>query len=67
MQTNFSSGFSGVFAAAPRAPGTASSRSRNARGSGEAFTHLYSQNSKTTVQNCTGLQSVLHLRALQAS
>lgn len=27
MQTNFSAGFSGVFAAAPRAPGTASSRS----------------------------------------
>lgn len=68
MQSNFSTGFSGAFpAGSPRPWNRELAEQKRWRGSGAGFAHLYSQTSKTTVQNLLGLHSALHLSGVQAS
>jgi len=67
MQTNFSTKFSSVFAAGSLCPQSSKSAEQKCTHSSKAdFAYLYSQASKTTVQNLIGLQSVLHLGGASA-
>lgn len=67
MQTNFSTKFSGVFAAGSLCLQSSKfAEQKRTRGSKAEFAHLYSQVSKTTVHDLISLQSVLHLSCVWA-